>query len=104
MLPKRQGAFVANPVESTPVRRAERSSYARLLPTTCVVNAHPSFFSETRTCEACGSTSLTHGRLSASELDRVEMYACDECGDFWFERSGMRLSADALRSLGLLHQ
>ncbi len=40
--------------------------------------------------------------LSASELDRVEMFACDECGDFWFERRGARLTADALRHLGLI--
>ena len=67
-----------------------------------MVNAEPAYIDSSRVCESCGSDSLTHGRLSASELDRVEMYACDECGDFWFERHGARLTADALRGLGLI--
>lgn len=67
-----------------------------------MVNANPAYLEEPRVCESCGSASLTHGRLSASELDRVEMFACDECGDFWFERHGSRLTADALRALGLI--
>jgi hypothetical protein len=74
----------------------------RHIPRTTVVNADPKYLDSPRACEACGSVSLTHGRLSASEMDRVEMFACDECGDFWFERHGARLTADAMRSLGLL--
>ncbi len=66
------------------------------------MNADPKYLESPRTCEACGSISLTQGRLSASERDRVEMFACDECGDFWFERQGTRLTADAMRALGLL--
>jgi len=67
-----------------------------------VVNADPAYLQAQRACESCGSESLTYGRLSASELDRVEMFACDECGDFWFERHGARLTADALRTMGLI--
>jgi len=72
-----------------------------------MVNADPfDYFghpeSSPRTCETCGSSSLTVGRLSASERDRVEMFACDACGDFWFERGGSRLTADRMRELGLL--
>jgi hypothetical protein len=68
------------------------------------VNADPSYFSLARACEACGSDSLTSGRLSASEFDAVDLFACDACGDFWFERHGIRLTADAMRALGLLEQ
>jgi hypothetical protein len=57
---------------------------------------------EPRSCEACGSTSLTSGMLMTDGLDRVRMYACDSCGDFWFERAGERLTAAAMRQLGLL--
>lgn len=46
--------------------------------------------------------SLTNGRLSATVHDQVDLYACDDCGDFWFERSGVRLTAAAMRNLGLL--
>ena len=53
-----------------------------------------------RTCEACGSSSLTSGRLSTAEP--VDMFACDACGDFWFERHGTRLTANSMRELGLL--
>lgn len=102
MLPKRQGAFVAKPDEPPVLRRAPRSSRACVLPRTTVVNADPAYLESPRICESCGSDSLTHGRLSASELDRVEMFACDECGDFWFERAGQRLTADDMRELGLL--
>jgi hypothetical protein len=48
------------------------------------------------------STSLTSGMLMTDGLDRVRMYACDSCGDFWFERAGERLTAAAMRQLGLL--
>jgi hypothetical protein len=69
-----------------------------------MVNADPLHFFEkefaTRVCEACGSSSLTTGRLAA--YDRVDMFACDECGDFWFERDGARMNAEAMRRLGLL--
>lgn len=71
---------------------------------TPVVNADPLYlFGEQhppRACDACGSSSLTTGRLAA--YDRVDVFACDECGDFWFERDGDRLTADAMRKLGLL--
>jgi hypothetical protein len=102
MLPKAQGAFVAKPDEPPVLRRAQRSSCEPVLPRTTVVNADPAYLAAPRICESCGSDSLTHGRLSASELDRVEMFACDECGDFWFERHGARLTAEGLRSLGLI--
>jgi hypothetical protein len=102
MLPKRRGAFVAKPDEPPVFRRAPCSSRAFVLPRTTVVNADPAYLESPRVCESCGSDSLTHGRLSASELDRVEMFACDDCGDFWFERHGARLTADALRELGLI--
>jgi hypothetical protein len=62
----------------------------------------PEPFSRERSCPACGSTSLTNGRLSATVHDQVDLYACDDCGDFWFERSGVRLTAAAMRNLGLL--
>ena len=61
-----------------------------------------------RACEACGSYSLTSGRLSTTGtlhgtgVDHIVMFACDECGDFWFERAGERLNAIAMRDLGLL--
>ena len=61
-----------------------------------------------RSCSACGSYSLTSGRLSTrgslqgSGVDHIVMFACDECGDFWFERAGERLDAVAMRDLGLL--
>ena len=55
-----------------------------------------------RFCQACGSTSLTSGRLSATVHDQVDLFACDDCGDFWFERAGVRLTAYAMRELGLL--
>ncbi|TMK17685.1 MAG: hypothetical protein E6G68_08390 [Actinobacteria bacterium] len=55
-----------------------------------------------RSCESCGSTSLTSGRLMTNGMDRVFMFACDSCGDFWFERSGTRLTAAGMRELGLL--
>ena len=102
MLPKPHGAFVAKPDEPPVLERAPRSSCARLLPKSIVVNADPAYLETPRVCESCGSNSLTHGRLSATELDRVEMFACDECGDFWFERHGERLTADGLRMLGLI--
>jgi hypothetical protein len=35
-------------------------------------------------------------------VEPIEMLACDDCGDFWFERAGRRLTADAMRELGLL--
>lgn len=54
-----------------------------------------------RVCPACSSTSLTRGRLSANEGESVELYACDDCGDFWFERGGTRLTSAAMRELGL---
>ena len=68
-----------------------------------VVNDNPLPYLENppRACGACGSTSLTTGRLAAY-VEPVEMLACDECGDFWFERDGHRLTADAMRDLGLL--
>jgi len=61
-----------------------------------------------RSCESCGSYSLTTGRLSTGGsisgdgTQRVVMFACDSCGDFWFEREGVRLTANAMRDLGLL--
>jgi hypothetical protein len=71
---------------------------------TPMVNADPLHFFEKefapRACEACGSSSLTTGRLAA--YDRVDMFACDECGDFWFECDGARMNAEAMRRLGLL--
>jgi hypothetical protein len=71
---------------------------------TQMVNANPLYFERPEThprfCDACGSVSLTRGMLHAG--DRVEMFACDECGDFWFERAGTRLTAAAMRELGLL--
>lgn len=54
-----------------------------------------------RTCETCGSSSLTTGNLVAY-VEPIEMLACDDCGDFWFERAGQRLTADDMRELGLL--
>lgn len=62
----------------------------------------PQPFQHDRFCQACGSTSLTSGRLSATVRDQVDLFACDDCGDFWFERGGVRLTADAMRTLGLL--
>jgi len=102
MLPKREGAFAAKQDEPPVLGRAPRSSCVRDFPRTTVVNADPAYLESPRVCESCGSASLTHGRLSASELDRVEMFACDECGDFWFERRGSRLTSDALRAIGLI--
>ena len=67
-----------------------------------VPNPMPQPFESERFCPACGSTSLTRGRLSATVHDQVDLYACDDCGDFWFERAGVRLTADAMRELGLL--
>jgi hypothetical protein len=71
---------------------------------TQVVNADPLYYfgnnDAARTCGACGSASLTTGRLAA--YDRVDVFACDECGDFWFESDGDRLTAEAMRRLGLL--
>jgi hypothetical protein len=70
---------------------------------TPVVNADPLRYFGTdaaHRCGACGSSSLTTGRLAA--YDRVDVFACDECGDFWFEREGDRLTAEAMRRLGLL--
>jgi len=55
-----------------------------------------------RSCEACGSRSLTYGRLDSRGIERVVMFACDACGDFWFERDGVLLNAAAMRELGLL--
>lgn len=55
-----------------------------------------------RRCPACSSSSLTQGRLSAREHDLVDLFACDVCGDFWFERAGTRLTAEAMRKLGLI--
>jgi len=61
-----------------------------------------------RSCEACGSYSLTTGRLSTRGtlhgvgVDHIVMFACDDCGDFWFEKAGERLDALAMRDLGLL--
>jgi hypothetical protein len=69
-----------------------------------VVNADPLHYFgidvAARRCEACGSSSLTTGRLAA--YDRVDVFACDECGDFWFERDAVQLTAEAMRRLGLL--
>ena len=62
----------------------------------------PDPFGDERICPACLSTSLTRGRLSATEHDQVDLFACDDCGDFWFERAGTRLTAAAMRDLGLL--
>jgi len=69
-----------------------------------MVNANPAQFerleNNPRYCGTCGSVSLTRGMLHAG--GRVEMFACDECGDFWFERAGVRLTAAAMRELGIL--
>jgi hypothetical protein len=77
-----------------------------------LVNADPvDYFAgrdvSSRSCEACGSRSLTSGRLDTGgsrhgRLDRVVMFACDACGDFWFERDGELLNAASMRQLGLL--
>src|SRR5207245_10045798 len=82
------------------VAHAPRSRRALVLPMTPMVNADPlrSFDRDDwspRVCETCGSTSLTTGRLAADGGDRVEMLVCDACGDFWFERAGVRMTADA---------
>jgi hypothetical protein len=53
-----------------------------------------------RSCAVCSSTSLTRGRLSPAEHDRVDLFACEHCGEFWFERDGTRLTSEAMRSLG----
>ncbi|MGH2726878.1 MAG: hypothetical protein ACRDKS_07855 [Actinomycetota bacterium] len=53
-------------------------------------------------CPACLSTSLTRGRLSVREHDSVDLFACDDCGDFWFERDGTRLTSEAMRDLGVI--
>jgi hypothetical protein len=87
--------------------RAVRSSPEPAGPMTSLVSAQPYDHDDdavhaSRTCDACGSASLTSGRLMTSGLDRVHMYACDACGDFWFEREGTRLTAVAMRELGLL--
>jgi hypothetical protein len=33
--------------------------------------------------------------------DRLEVFACEDCRDFWFERDGIRLSLEAFRNGGL---
>jgi hypothetical protein len=43
----------------------------------------------------------TRGRFSSNEREHVDVFACDDCGDFWFERAGVRLTATAMRELGL---
>ncbi len=53
-------------------------------------------------CPACLSTSLTRGRLSAREHEAIDLFACDDCGDFWFERGGTRLTAETMEDLGLI--
>jgi hypothetical protein len=50
----------------------------------------------------CSSTSLTRGRLSARQRESIDFVACDDCGDFWFERAGSRLTGTAMRDLGLM--
>ncbi|MGH2785801.1 MAG: hypothetical protein ACRDJ1_11105 [Actinomycetota bacterium] len=67
-----------------------------------IPSPQPESFGDERICPACLSTSLTRGRLSASERDQVDLFACDDCGDFWFERYGTRMTADAMRDLGLI--
>lgn len=55
-----------------------------------------------KACPACTSGTLTYGRPSATEVDQVDLFACESCGEFWFERDGLRLTADAMRRLGLI--
>jgi transposase-like protein len=68
------------------------------------VSTNPSQVPDHRTnanCPACHSTSLTRGRLSPREHESVDLFACDDCGDFWFERDGTRLTTEAMRDLGV---
>ena len=53
-------------------------------------------------CPACSSPSLTRGRLDAGKQEAIDFVACDDCGDFWFERAGTRLTGTAMRDLGLM--
>jgi hypothetical protein len=40
---------------------------------------------------------VLHGQV-AGVADAVEVFACEECRDYWFERDGVRVSPEALRS------
>jgi uncharacterized protein (DUF983 family) len=51
-------------------------------------------------CPRCGSGTLLHGEV-AGVSDAVEVFACEDCRDYWFERDGVRLSLDAIRRGGL---
>lgn len=98
-------AFVAKAGERT--RSARRDPQALMVPTRHhrYVSAMPSPIphpAEDQVCPVCSSTSLTRGRLSASKREAIDFVACDDCGDFWFERAGTRLTGSAMRDLGLM--
>jgi predicted RNA-binding Zn-ribbon protein involved in translation (DUF1610 family) len=67
-----------------------------------IPNPTPESYADEHVCPACASRSLTTGRVSATERATVDVFACDDCGDFWFERDGSRLTPAAMRDLGLL--
>lgn len=98
-------AFVANAGERT--RSARRDPQALMVPTRHLryVSAIPSPIpqrAEDQVCPVCSSTSLTRGRLSTNKRESIDFVACDDCGDFWFERAGTRLTGTAMRDLGLM--
>lgn len=47
-------------------------------------------------CPRCGSGALLHGFV-AGVVRGVEVYACEDCREFWFERDGRPVSLESIR-------
>ncbi|HEX9695338.1 MAG TPA: hypothetical protein VGB64_03385 [Actinomycetota bacterium] len=55
-----------------------------------------------RACRACGSVLIERDRVVLTrKIPVIEAMACTDCGDWWFESAGERLTADAIVRLGL---
>lgn len=55
-----------------------------------------------RACRACGSASVDCDRVVLPrKVPVIEALACHDCGDWWFESAGQRLTTDAIVRLGL---
>ena len=98
-------AFVAKVGER--IRSARGDPQASMVPTrhlryVSAIPSHTPHPADDQVCPVCSSASLTRGRLSAAPGEMIDVIACDDCGDFWFERAGTRLTGTGMRDLGLM--
>lgn len=50
-------------------------------------------------CRRCGSETLLHDRV-AGFRNAIEVFACEDCGDYWFESAGATVSLDGIGDAG----